>query len=105
MDNDLSYYDIFCLLLTLVLLGYDFIIDVTLCLGRRMFLEEQIIFNQEGVKVTPTRFIADGQTYPISGITSVRVLVDYPSKKWPIALITPDYLEARLFYLFTHSFG
>ncbi|MDO9011730.1 MAG: DUF6232 family protein [Gallionella sp.] len=36
--------------------------------------EEQILLDEQGLKVTNARFIAGGQTYAMSGITSVRLI-------------------------------
>ncbi len=60
-------------------------------------MDEKIIFKQRGVTVTPTRFVVYGTTYPINGISSVRVLIEKPSKKWPILLIC----AGVLFFLFS----
>ena len=45
-------------------------------------------FHQDArVVVTNSRCIVDGQTYAMSGVTSVRSFVEVPSKKGPILLI------------------
>ena len=45
---------------------------------------ENIFLNQNGYLVTNTRFEVPGQTYVMSGITSVTVMKTVPSKFWPI---------------------
>lgn len=50
-------------------------------------MAEQTFLNEGGITVTNTRFIAGGQTYAMSGITSVKTLKHTPSKKGPIVLI------------------
>jgi hypothetical protein len=48
--------------------------------------EEKSFFNEGGVSVTNARFIAQGQTYAMSGITSVKSFQEDPSRKGPIIL-------------------
>jgi hypothetical protein len=36
-------------------------------------MSEQIFYNQDGIMVTNSRFIVHGQTYTMSGITSVKI--------------------------------
>lgn len=49
--------------------------------------EEKIFLEEKDVKVTSARFIIPLQTYALSGITSVKNLTEFPSKKGPIILI------------------
>lgn len=49
--------------------------------------EEKMILDQEGITISNSRFIVNGQTYAMSGITSVRSTVFHPSKMWPILMI------------------
>jgi hypothetical protein len=46
--------------------------------------DEQVIFNQNGIFVSKSRFIDGGQTYAMAGITSVKMYVETPSKIGPI---------------------
>ncbi|TLU87604.1 MAG: QacE [Chlorobium sp.] len=48
--------------------------------------EEKSFFNEGGVSVTNARFMAQGQTYAMSGITSVKSFREDPSHKGPIIL-------------------
>jgi hypothetical protein len=41
-------------------------------------MQEQIFFNAEGVAVTNTRFVVPGETYALSGISSVRLEREEP---------------------------
>lgn len=49
-------------------------------------MEEKNFFNQNGVSVSNARFIAHGQTYAMSGITSVKSFRQDPSRLLPILL-------------------
>jgi hypothetical protein len=49
--------------------------------------EERVMFGEGGVTVTSARFIAGGQTYAMSGITSVKQGVTHPPKLWPVLMI------------------
>ena len=51
---------------------------------RRM--EEKTFFNEGGVSVSNARFIASGQTYAMSGVTSVKSFREDPSRKGPIIM-------------------
>ena len=46
-------------------------------------MEEKIFFAQGSVSVSNSRFIVHGQTYVMNGVTSVKQVVNYPSKLWP----------------------
>jgi hypothetical protein len=48
---------------------------------------EETLLEAGGVTVSTARFIVPGQTYAMSGVTSVKSLIDKPSKKGPIILI------------------
>ena len=50
-------------------------------------MAEQTFLDEGGVTVTNARFVVPGQTYAMSGITSVKNAVESPSKKGPIILI------------------
>jgi hypothetical protein len=50
-------------------------------------MAEQTFFNEGGVLVTNARFVSQGQTHAISGITSVKRVKTEPSKKGPVILI------------------
>jgi hypothetical protein len=47
---------------------------------RDIAMEEQVFFDNGDVTVTNARFISSGQTYVMSNITSVKSLVEDPSK-------------------------
>ncbi len=49
-------------------------------------MEEKNFFNEGGVSVTNARFMSQGQTYAMSGITSVKSFREGPSRKGPIVL-------------------
>lgn len=49
-------------------------------------MEERIFFNQRGVSVSNARFIVNGQTYAMNGVTSVKQAVRHPSRLVPIIL-------------------
>lgn len=49
-------------------------------------MEEKTFFNENGVSVSNARFIAQGQTYAMSGVTSVKSFRQEPSRKGPIIL-------------------
>jgi len=48
---------------------------------------EQTFLNEGGVTVTNSRFVVPGQTYAMSGVTSVMAATHNPSRKGPIILI------------------
>lgn len=50
-------------------------------------MQEQEFFNQAGVRVTNTRFMVTGQTYAMSGVTSVKCGRKDPARGWPIFLL------------------
>jgi hypothetical protein len=50
-------------------------------------MAEQSFLDEGGVTVTNSRFIVSGQTYAMSGITSVKALTRKPSRKGPIILV------------------
>lgn len=50
-------------------------------------MEEQVFFDNGDVKVTNARFISNGQTYVMSNVTSVKSLVEAPSRAMPVLLI------------------
>jgi hypothetical protein len=49
--------------------------------------EETILLDEGGIKVTNARFITQGQTYAMSGVTSVKSSAFQPSRLGPILLI------------------
>ena len=49
-------------------------------------MEETFFFNDRSVSVSNARFIANGQTYAMSGITSVKTFREDPSYQGPIIL-------------------
>ena len=61
---------------------------------------ENIFLNQNGYLVTNTRFEVPGQTYVMSGITSVTVMKTVPSKFWPITWLIIGGL-----FIFSSPFG
>lgn len=50
-------------------------------------MEEKTFFNEGGVTVTNARFIAMGETYAMSGITSVKIGQEKKGKVWPALMI------------------
>jgi len=54
---------------------------------RDIAMEEQVFFDNGDVTVTNARFISSGQTYVMSNITSVKSLVEDPSKTGPVVFI------------------
>ena len=50
-------------------------------------MEEVVILDTGNVKVTNSRFIVDGQTYAMNGVTSVRNLLQKPDRRIPGLLI------------------
>jgi len=50
-------------------------------------MEEKIFFNKSGVIVSNSRFVVRGQTYAMSGITSIESLKNDPIRIGPIILI------------------
>ena len=49
-------------------------------------MEEKTFFSAGGVSISNSRFIAAGQTYAMSGITSVKSFRQDPSRKGPVIL-------------------
>lgn len=49
-------------------------------------MEEKSFFNQGNVSVSNSRFIVDGQTYAMNGVTSVKTGRKNPSRTGPIIL-------------------
>jgi hypothetical protein len=49
--------------------------------------QETVLLSENGIRVTNVRFIVDGETYAMSGITSIKTEVDHPSKIGPIIAI------------------
>ena len=49
-------------------------------------MAEQTFFNQDDISVTNARVVIGGQTYAMSGLTSVRSIEEKPSRKGPIIL-------------------
>lgn len=47
-------------------------------------MEETVVFEQNNVKVTNARFIVDGQTYVMNGVTSVKQFEKKPARVIPI---------------------
>jgi hypothetical protein len=45
---------------------------------------ERVFLDENGIKVTNARFVVAGQTFAMSGITSVKVDVEHPSKVGPV---------------------
>ena len=52
-----------------------------------MSVVETTVYNEDNVLVTTSRLVINGQTYAMSGITSVQFLKESPSKKRPISLL------------------
>lgn len=50
-------------------------------------MDETTFFEYEGVRVTNTRFIVDGQTFAMNNITSVKPLEQKPNRLWPALFI------------------
>ncbi len=50
-------------------------------------MQEQEFFNQGGVRVTNARFLVNGQTYAMNGVTSVKQGKKDPSRGFPIFLL------------------
>ena len=46
-------------------------------------MEETTFFNESGLTVTNSRFVVPGQTYAMSGVTSIRTEEYPPPRKWP----------------------
>lgn len=49
--------------------------------------QEKTFFNAGGITVTTARFVVPGQTYAMSGVTSVQSIVRHPSRKGPFWMI------------------
>lgn len=47
-------------------------------------MNETVVFDENNVKVTNTRFIVDGQTYAMNGVTSVKRFEKKPPRIVPI---------------------
>lgn len=50
-------------------------------------MQEKEFFDYDGVRVTNTRFIVDGQTYAMNNITSVKPYEKKPNRLWPILMV------------------
>jgi len=50
-------------------------------------MEETVFFDDGNVTVTNARFISNGQTYVMSNITSVKNLIETPSRVGPVILV------------------
>jgi hypothetical protein len=61
---------------------------------------EQLFFEHDGVKITNTRFIVDGQTFAMANVTSVKTRERRPNRLLPVV-----FLLAGLVGLFTEPFG
>lgn len=57
-------------------------------------MEETTFFEYEGVRITNTRFIVDGQTFAMNNITSVKPLEQKPNRIIPGLLILIGILVA-----------
>lgn len=57
-------------------------------------MDEKTFFEYEGVRVTNTRFIVDGQTFAMNNITSVKPLEQKPNRLLPGLLIAIGVLSA-----------
>lgn len=57
-------------------------------------MQETTFFEHEGVRITNTRFIVDGQTFAMNNITSVKPLEKKPSRMLPAALVIIGALPA-----------
>jgi hypothetical protein len=55
--------------------------------NRKIFMAEQIFFEQGKIKITSTRAIFDDHTYVLSAVTSVRYVELKPDRKWPMFLV------------------
>jgi Family of unknown function (DUF6232) len=49
-------------------------------------MDEITFFQHEGVRVTNTRFVVDGQTFAMNNITSVKPLEQKPSRLLPVLM-------------------
>jgi Family of unknown function (DUF6232) len=49
-------------------------------------VQEQEFFSSDNVYVSLTRFVVNGKTYAMSGITSVNATTILPSRFWPVVL-------------------
>lgn len=49
--------------------------------------EEKVFLNERGVSVSNSRMMYEGQTYAMSGVTSVKSFEKQPSRKGPLVLI------------------
>jgi hypothetical protein len=49
-------------------------------------VDEQLFFDQGGIKVSNARFIVHGQTYAMNGVTSVKQGVNPPSRGGPLLI-------------------
>jgi len=57
-------------------------------------VDETTFFEYEGVRVTNTRFIVDGQTFAMNNITSVKPLEQKPNRLLPGLLVVIGVLPA-----------
>lgn len=57
-------------------------------------MDETTFFEHEGVRVTNSRFIVDGQTFAMTNITSVKPLEQKPNRVLPIILIVIGIIPA-----------
>jgi predicted RNA-binding Zn-ribbon protein involved in translation (DUF1610 family) len=57
-------------------------------------MEEKVFFEYEGVRVTNTRFVVDGQTFAMNNVTSVKPFEKRPSRVGPVILIVLGVLSA-----------
>jgi hypothetical protein len=48
---------------------------------------ETVLLDERGIKVTNARFLVDGQTYAMAGVTSVKTEVEHPSQRGPYVVI------------------
>jgi hypothetical protein len=49
-------------------------------------MDETLVFEEGNVKVTSARFVVDGQTYAMNGVTSVRQFEKKPNRVLPIVV-------------------
>jgi hypothetical protein len=59
-------------------------------------MDETTFFEYEGVRVTNTRFIVDGQTFAMNNITSVKPVEQKPNRNGPVILISLGIVLALL---------
>ena len=69
-------------------------------------MAEQTFLSSGSVTVTQARFVVDGQTYAMQGVTSVRRELAQPSKKGPIIAVLFGVIAVFVsFALFSSSIG